>query len=345
VDVVTWLKNLGLGQYEAAFRDNAIDAADGRDMEIVGGYRTLGLVLLFQGDLKGARSILERISAFIREGESETQSRFGRVTEVIAAACLALAEWHLGDVDRARVHIEQAVRRANEFGNPLTVASALFWKIVLEGRRNDLSAARLGADALLALTEKLGIETYSHLGHMYASWAQGRLHDPEAGASALRRALAAYMAQGNRTGAPSAHGMLAELESASRSFDSAFALIDQGLAIGEETGERLTDAYLHRLRGELQLLRDPANPVPAEQAFKTAIAVAKEQGARSYELLASFSLAKLYHLTGRPVGAHAVLAPALEGFAPTAEMPEIAEAHVLLTTLAANEPDTAELCR
>ena len=320
-------------------------AADGRHMEIVGGYRTLGLVLLFQGDLKGARSILERISAFIREGESETQSRFGRVTEVNTAAYLALAEWHLGEVDRARSHIEQAIRRANEFGNPLTVVSAFLWKIVLEGRRNDVSAALLGADALLALTEKLGIETHSHVGHIYASWAHGRLHDPEAGASALRQALAAYMAQGNRTAAPSAHGMLAELEAANRGFDSAFALIDQGLAIAEETGEHLTDAYLHRLRGELLLLRDPANPVPAEQAFKTAIAVAKEQGARSYELLASFSLAKLYHSTGRPAEARAALAPALEGFSPTPGMPEIAEAEALLAALEANEPDTADLRR
>ena len=139
--------------------------------------------------------------------------------------------------------------------------------------------------------------------------------------------------------------MLAELETASRSFDSAFALIDQGLAIGEETGEHLTDAYLHRLRGDLLLLRDPANPVPAEQAFETAIAVAKEQGARSYELLASLLLAKLYNSTGRPAEARAVLAPALEGFSPTPEMPEIAAAHALLATLAANGPDTADLRR
>ena len=167
-------------------------AADGRDMEIVGGYRTLGLVLLFQGDLKGARSILERISAFIREGESETQSRFGRVTEVHAAACLALAEWHLGEVDRARGHIEQAVRRANEFGNVATVASALRWKIVFEGRRNDVSAARLGADALLALTEKLGTETSQprgsyvrQLGPRSAPRSRGGSERAKAGAGGL----------------------------------------------------------------------------------------------------------------------------------------------------------------
>ena len=66
----------------------------------------------------------------------------------------------------------------------------------------------------------------------------------------------------------------------------------------------------------------------------TAIAIAKQQGTRSFELRAALTLAKLYQSTGRPAEAHAVLAPALEGFAPTPEMPEIAEAQALLAALA-----------
>lgn len=72
-----------------------------------------------------------------------------------------------------------------------------------------------------------------------------------------------------------------------------------------------------------------------EEAFLTAIAVSKQQRTRSFELRAVLSLAKLYQSTGRSVEAHAVLAPALEGFAPTDEMPEIAEALALLAELEA----------
>ena len=93
------------------------------------------------------------------------------------------------------------------------------------------------------------------------------------------------------------------------------------------------------------LKRDPANPAPAEDAFLTAIAVAKQQGTRSFELRAALSLAKLYQSTARPAEAHAVLAPALEGFAPTPEMPEIAEAQALLTALAATDEVKAEAAR
>ena len=91
---------------------------------------------------------------------------------------------------------------------------------------------------------------------------------------------------------------------------------------------------LHRIRGEILLKRDPANTAPAEEAFLTAIAIAQQQKARSFELRAALSLAKLYQSTSRAADAHAVLAPALEGFAPTPEFPEIAEAQTLLAALA-----------
>ena len=69
--------------------------------------------------------------------------------------------------------------------------------------------------------------------------------------------------------------------------------------------------------------------------FRSAIAIAGEQGARSFQLRAALSLAKLYQSTNRLVDAQAVLSPALEGFSPTPEMPEIAEARALLVAIEA----------
>jgi predicted ATPase len=116
--------------------------------------------------------------------------------------------------------------------------------------------------------------------------------------------------------------------------DGALATIDAGLALAEETGEHYTDPYLYRLRGEVLLMRRPVDPLVAEEAFQTAIAIAKGQGARGYALLASLTLAKLYQSTGRRDDARAILPPALEGLAATPEMPEIAEAQALLGRLA-----------
>jgi len=132
---------------------------------------------------------------------------------------------------------------------------------------------------------------------------------------------------------------LAEAEAWADNSETALAILDEALATSERTGHRTFNAELHRVRGEMLLKRDSANPAPAEDALQTAIAVAKQQGARSFELRAALRLAKLYQSTARPAEAHAVLAPALEGFLPTPEMPEIAEARALLAALAETEQE------
>jgi len=126
--------------------------------------------------------------------------------------------------------------------------------------------------------------------------------------------------------------MLAEVESEAGDSDSAMVTIARTIAEAERLGQRWYDAELHRIRGEILLRQAPS--VHAEEAFLTAVAIARRQKTCSFELRAALSLAKLYCATERPAEAHAVLAPALEGFGPTSEFPEIAEAQALLGRLA-----------
>jgi class 3 adenylate cyclase/predicted ATPase len=310
--------------------------AGGYATEAGAARRMLGLILLHQGELAAARSVLDKTLAnYVPERDGETQVRFGRDTEVSASAYLALANWHMGEVEHARHLIDRAARRADQLGHVAAIALALFWKVVLESRRDDVLATSRAAASLLDLAEKHNIKTYADYGQLYAYWAQGRLGDAEAGLSGLRQALAAHIAaQGDSIGAKWYHGMLAELELAISRPQRALSLIDQALAIAKKMGGHFNEPYLHRLRGDILRRHNPADPAAAEDAYRTAIAIAKQHGARSYELIASLSLAKLYQSTARPVDAHAVLAPALEGFSPTPEMPEIAEAQALLESLA-----------
>jgi adenylate cyclase len=128
--------------------------------------------------------------------------------------------------------------------------------------------------------------------------------------------------------------VLSQTEARAGHPERALADLDDALATAERLGFRTFEAELHRARGELMLGRDADSPELAERPFKTAIAVAHEQGARSFQLRAALSLARLYRSTARPAEARAVLAPALEGFSPTPEMPEIAEAMLLSARLA-----------
>ena len=129
-------------------------------------------------------------------------------------------------------------------------------------------------------------------------------------------------------------GLLAQLEAETLGADGALARIDEAFA------SQTRSSIAARSRSCIDCAAKSCSsatqpiPAPAEKAFRTAIAIAKEQGARSPVLLASLALARLYQSTGRPVDAHAILAPALEGFAPTPEMPEIADAQALLLRLA-----------
>ena len=90
---------------------------------------------------------------------------------------------------------------------------------------------------------------------------------------------------------------------------------------------------MHRIRAGILLKGDPANTVAAEQSLQAAIAVARSQKARSFELRAALSLAKLYRTANRDGDAHPVLTPDVEGFPPTQQFSELAEAQTILAAL------------
>jgi predicted ATPase len=115
----------------------------------------------------------------------------------------------------------------------------------------------------------------------------------------------------------------------------AVAILDDALATADRLGHRTFESELHRERGDFLLRRDPANSAPAQEAFLTAIAVSRTQGTRSFELRAALALAKLYQSTGRPAEACDLLTPALNGFAPTREFPEIEEALEIIAAIEA----------
>jgi predicted ATPase len=316
---------------------------EGRMTEAAAARRWMGTARLWQGDLIGAEANLaEALRTYDPERDRDAKFRFGVDTGAGAAIYLALARWALGDVERARTLSNEALARADETAHAPTRAVVNQHISLYQVLRGDPQAARRTATILTDLSREHGMALWLTQGGVYSNWARAWLGDRESGMTALREALAGYLGQGNKLFVPLYQGRLAELEAEAHDADGALQRIDDALALANETGEHWTDALLHRIRGEILLKRDPANPAPAEEAFQTAVAVAQAQKARSFELQAALALATLYQSTGRPAEAHAVLGPALEGFAPTPEMPEIAEAQALLAALAESEEVKAE---
>jgi predicted ATPase len=297
------------------------------------GRRLLGYTCLWQGDfIEAQANLVEALRIYDPERDREARFRFGPDTGAAARVSLAITKWQLGEVGPVRALIEEAVAYAVETGHVPTVVNTYMFKALFEIVRGDAEAARRDAKIVVKISQENALPVYAASGAVQSAWASARLDDRETGATALRQALVAFTDQGNKAFVPFVQGLLAEIE-AQGDAEGALTRIDEAIALAAETGEHWSDAFLHRLRGEILLKRDPANTGPAEDAFLTAIAIAQQQKARSFELRAALSLAKVYHSMDRSADAHAVLAPALEGFSPTPEFPEIAEAQALLSAL------------
>jgi class 3 adenylate cyclase/predicted ATPase len=308
--------------------------AEGGLPDIVAAHRLSGLVYLFLGALQDARMHLEEaIRIYDPDWNSATKCRHGLDSGISATGYLAHVCWQFGEFARARELIDQATARADDLGHIPTLANVRFFKAMLGMFRDDAESALRDADALFEIATSNGLALYLIEGKIYRAWGRARLGDPEAARAEMRDALAKRTEAGVRAGKPHLLGKLAELDAECQSVDEATALISEGLATAGETGEHRTDALLHRIRGDILLKADPENRARAEEAYLAAISIARERGARSFGLQAALKLAKLYQSTTRPAEAHAVLAPALEGFSPTPEMPEIAQAQALLAEL------------
>jgi predicted ATPase len=216
----------------------------------------------------------------------------------------------------------------------MTLGFAAFWRAMFEIMRLDAHAAEPYAAETLELGRAQELPLHIRYGILKCAWVRARLGDRNEGLAQMRQGLDSLRQRGDTLVVPFYSALLAEFEAEAGEIDAAVGTIDRTLAEIERIGQRTFEAEAHRIRGEILLRREQTNPTPAEEAFRKALALAGQQGARSFALRAALSLAKLYQSTGRPAEAHADLAPALEGFSPTPEMPEIAEALALMERLA-----------
>jgi predicted ATPase len=149
----------------------------------------------------------------------------------------------------------------------------------------------------------------------------------------MRRGLTIVREQGLVYFVPGFEAALADAESRAGETDAGLRRVDDALAELEATEYRWYEAEMHRIRAALLLKRNPADTGAAEQSLQAAIAIAQSQRARSFELRAALSLAKIYRKANRDADAHAVLAPAVQDFPPTQQFPELTKAQIPLSVL------------
>ena len=298
-------------------------------------HRAAGMTHWFAGEYREGREHLERALALFQAGRDDDLAfHFGQDAGAAAMLYLALTLWPLGDMARALSLVAEAEARSAGLAHIGTRAYGKLHVAMFALMLGDLSRVALNADELVRLAREHDLPTWRAYGIFLEGLASTQSGPAGGGLEDMRRGVELLREQNVLLFDGLLKIALAEAEARAGDVDRAVAVIDEAVATCERTEYRAFEAELHRVRGEMLLLRDTSDPSPAEEALRSAIGIAKQQGTRSFELRATLALAKLYQATGRPADAHVVLAPALEGFSPSLEMPEIAEAMLLSARLA-----------
>ncbi len=277
--------------------------------------RAAGVTHLFAGEYVEARDRLERALALFQPGRDDDLAfHFGIDAGVGAMLHLAHALWPLGDVGRAVSLVADAKERIASLPHIGTRANGNLYAAMFELIRGGVSCAAPNAFELARAAREHDLPLWGAFGVFLEGLVRAESGAIGNGLLDMRRGAELLSKQNVLIFDELLKIALAEAEARAGDPDRALAIFDEALATCDRAGNRAFEAELHRVRGEILLKRDAASSAHAEEAFLTAVTVAKQQATRSFEVRAALALAKLYRSTGRPADAHAVLAPALEGF-------------------------------
>jgi predicted ATPase len=254
-------------------------------------------------------------------------------TRVVCSFWLVHVLLAQGYPEQARVRMGEALAYARELAHPYTLAYALSVACIFHGRQRPGSEARAEAETLVALATERGFPLPTAVGTVVAGWASTQEELADEGIARMGRGLANYTATGAELWVPDLLALLAQAHGRAGRPAAGLHFLAEGLDRVDRTGGRWLEAELHRLRGELLLALASPDLAEAETGFSRAIGVAREQGAKMWELRAATSLARLWRDQGRHAEAHDLLAPIYGWFTEGFDMPDLRDAKALLDEL------------
>ncbi len=296
-------------------------------------YRALGAACLSLGRLQEAIDAFEKGVAACAGLPADAGLReHGESPLVIAGIYAGFSHTIAGDFDRGQAFIDEALGAVRRLQNPLSFA---FAHHIAANAQHLLDApaecARLSADSS-RVAEEHRLIFWLAAGDMMAGWASARLAGGALGIERMRRGLHAWQTSGAELHIPTWHAAVADGLLATGAIDEAGETVDRGLALAEERKERFAVPLLLRLKG---LVVDRQGDAETAQALLgQAITMAREQGARLYELRAARELACLLVRRGDRATARRILAEACRGLKGGTSIACVTAARELLSSLA-----------
>jgi predicted ATPase len=299
------------------------------------GNRILAFSLILSGDYRAALAHAETAASLYRPDKHRDPGfHYGLDIGVSAFVQLSWALWHRGYLDQSARAADRALAYSRELGHPHTLAQALAltgWAAVFA---RDVATVCARSNDCAAVASEHGFPQWAAFGSILQGWADAQRGEATTGITRIRDGLAAAEATGARVSTPFHLILLAEALALAGKIEEGLAALDDALAKAAASGQRGWDAEIHRLRGELTGRLPHPNPAKAEESFRTALAIAREQGTRGYELRAATSLARLWRERGRRGEACELLAPVYASFTEGFDTADLREAKALLDHLA-----------
>jgi predicted ATPase len=335
----SWVANLfafnGDVMCELAAQFLALAEKQGATVPLMIGHRLMGPSLLFTGDFAESRAHLDRAFALYHPIEHRAlATRFGSDPGVTILSYRSWAAWYLGYPEAALADADHALEDARKIGQAATMMVGLACTAWTRRLCRRYAEAGSLADELVALADEKGGAYWKALGTMM----QGDLLALTGNSSVAVQKITSGVTAQRSTGAtlliPSFLTSLARACADLGRFDDARRYFDEATMAVETTKERLLEAEIRRIAGEVALLSPQPDAAKAEAYFQRALAVSRQQQTRSCELRAAMSLARLWRDQGKPQQACDLLAPVYNWFTEGFDMLDLKEAKALLDTLA-----------
>jgi predicted ATPase len=306
---------------------------------ILMGHRILGVTQFSLGELTDARGHLEQTLSLYDPQQHRTLTfRFAQDPQVACQAFLSLVLWLLGYPEQAMRLSHDALANAHALEHINTLGYALFFGgELLALFRRQMDAVEQHTQALIALSEEQSLGFWGTYATAIDGWMQTLRGHAEHGLPQIAKGITDVQA----TGADFFHAFLLTLQAEAYAEDGqaleGLRMLDEALTLVDATAERLWEAEMYRLTGTL-LQRSEGDGRWAEwtpeACFQKALDVARRQQARSLELRAAASLARLWQSQGKRQEAYDLLAPIYGWFTEGFDTVDLQDAKALLDKLA-----------
>jgi predicted ATPase len=313
----------------------ALAEKQGSTVPLMIGHRLVGMSLLHIGDIAGGRAHHDRAIALYDPAEHRVlATRFGQDVRMALFSFRSLALWILGYPDRALADAKHAIMDARELGQAATLMYALTVTPMTLIPCGHYDAARAQSDEVIPLAEEKGATLWKAIGMTNAGYVMALTGRASEAVHTITSGITAWRSTGSTLWAPSHLSYLGIANAELHQFDDAWRCIGEAMTAMETTKERWFEAEVNRLAGEIALKSFQSDAAKAEGYFDRALAVARAQQAKSWELRATTSKARLWRDQGKREEARALLAPVYGWFTEGFDTLDLKEAKALLDELA-----------